>query len=145
MRIHHRCMIAALTVLAAACQDSAAPVSPVAAPSADRVRGGAPSAVELTLLADGFTQPVGLVHANDRSGRLFVIDQPGLIRIINADGTVRPEPFLDLTSKIVRLNPGYDERGLLGLAFHPEFRRNGRFFVYYSAPLRPGAPAGARE
>lgn len=146
MRIQHGCRIAALTIVVAACQDNATPTSPPAAlvttSSADRMRGSAPPAVELTLVADGFTQPVGLVHANDHSRRLFVIDQPGLIRVIDADGTVRPEPFLDLTSRIVPLNPRYDERGLLGLAFHPKFKQNGRFFVYYSAPLRPGAPAG---
>jgi glucose/arabinose dehydrogenase len=137
--------LVAVCILVAACQDSAppSPAAPlVTAPSADRVHGSAPSAVDLTLLADGFTQPVALVHANDHSRRLFVIDQPGLIRVINADGTLRPEPFLDIRSKIVPLNPRYDERGLLGLAFHPQFKHNGRFFVYYSAPLRAGAPAG---
>ncbi|HSJ54794.1 MAG TPA: PQQ-dependent sugar dehydrogenase, partial [Anaerolineae bacterium] len=48
---------------------------------------------------------------------------------------------LDLSDRMVELNPGYDERGLLGLAFHPDYANNGRFFVYYSAPLREGAPA----
>jgi glucose/arabinose dehydrogenase len=58
------------------------------------------------------------------------------------DGTLTPEPFLDLRSRIVPLMPGFDERGLLGLAFHPRYASNGRFFVFYSAPLRAGAPAG---
>ncbi|NJK85753.1 MAG: PQQ-dependent sugar dehydrogenase [Bacteroidales bacterium] len=49
-------------------------------------------------------------------------------------------PFLDIRDKIIQLNSGYDERGLLGLAFHPEYAENGRFFVYYSAPLRDEAP-----
>jgi glucose/arabinose dehydrogenase len=132
-----------LVVLAGACQDAGRPVAPTA-PSANRasLEAGAPATAGLRLVAEGFTQPVALVHANDRSKRLFVVDQTGLIRIINADGTVRPEPFLDLRSKMVTLNPVYDERGLLGLAFHPDYRKNGRFFVYYSAPRRATTPAG---
>jgi glucose/arabinose dehydrogenase len=53
-----------------------------------------------------------------------------------------PHPFLDISSKITPLAADYDERGLLGLAFHPDFAHNGRFFVFYNAPLRAGAPAG---
>jgi hypothetical protein len=71
-----------------------------------------------------------------------VVDQVGLIQVLRPDGTLAPAPFLDLRSRIVALMPGYDERGLLGLAFHPNYASNGRFFVYYSAPLRAGAPAG---
>lgn len=52
------------------------------------------------------------------------------------------EPFLDLRGKLVALRAQYDERGLLGLAFHPGYAANGRLFVYYGAPLRAGAPAG---
>jgi len=69
----------------------------------------------------------------DGSGRLFLVDQTGLIRII-AGGKLLARPFLDIRKKVVRLTPDYDERGLLGLAFHPGFATNGRFFVYYSAP-----------
>lgn len=99
-------------------------------------------AVGVRLIAEGLTSPVALVSARDRSERLFVVDQTGVIRVLGPGGTLAPEPFLDLRSKIVPLMPEFDERGLLGLAFHPRYATNGRFFVYYSAPLRPGAPAG---
>jgi glucose/arabinose dehydrogenase len=98
--------------------------------------------VGLRLVADGLTSPVTLVSAGDGSGRLFIVDQIGLIRVLSPDGTLLPAPFLDLRSRMVPLMAGFDERGLLGLAFHPDYASNGRFFVYYSAPLRPGAPAG---
>jgi glucose/arabinose dehydrogenase len=103
---------------------------------------GEPRDIGVSLVADGLTAPVALVEPPDGSGRLFVIDQIGLIRIIDAEGSLRPAPFLDLRSRIVPLMADFDERGLLGLAFHPGYATNGRFFVYYSAPLRPGAPAG---
>jgi glucose/arabinose dehydrogenase len=135
-----------LLAIAGACRDSNAPLTApqvaAPAPSLSARDGENPPGVGIRLVAEGFTQPVVLVHANDGSGRLFVADQIGLIRILNRDGTSRPEPFLDIRAKLVALNPRYDERGLLGLVFHPQFRRNGRFFVYYSKPLRPGAPAG---
>jgi glucose/arabinose dehydrogenase len=98
--------------------------------------------VGLSLVADGFTSPVALVEPPDGSGRRFVVDQVGLIKILTPAGNLLPEPFLDLRSRIVPLMPAFDERGLLGLAFHPGYAGNGRFFVYYSAPLRAGAPAG---
>lgn len=101
-----------------------------------------PPTVGLRLVADGLTSPVALVPVPDGSGRLFVVDQAGLIRILRPDGTLVSQPFLDLRDRLVKLMGAFDERGLLGLAFHPQFARNGRFFVYYSAPLRPGAPAG---
>jgi glucose/arabinose dehydrogenase len=101
-----------------------------------------PPAVGLQTVAEGLTSPVTLTSPGDGSGRLFVVDQAGLIRVVMADGTLRAEPFLDLRARMVALMPGFDERGLLGLAFHPQYATNGRFFVYYSAPLRAGGPAG---
>ena len=113
-----------------------------ASPAAAQSMLGEPRDIGVQLVADGLTSPVALASPLDGSGRLFLVDQVGLIRVINADGTLRPDPFLDLRSQIVPLMSGFDERGLLGLAFHPGYSANGRFFVYYSAPLRAGAPAG---
>lgn len=96
--------------------------------------------VALDLVADGLTAPVAMANPGDGSGRQFVVDQAGMIRVIAADGTLQPEPFLDLRDRMVDLTPSFDERGLLGLAFHPDYADNGRFFVYYSAPLREDGP-----
>jgi glucose/arabinose dehydrogenase len=96
----------------------------------------------LELVAEGFTSPVYMTEAPDDSGRLFVVDQIGLIRIVTAEGQLLDTPFLNVQDRLVTLMPDFDERGLLGLAFHPDYASNGRFFVYYSAPLRPGAPDG---
>ena len=143
MRNHNALTLVALVTFAAACEDSVRPTAPAPVdPTLSAKAAGAPSSVGLRLVAEGLTQPTVLVQPNDHSGRLFVADQTGVIRIINADGTLRPEPFLDVRDDMVALNPGYDERGLLGFAFHPDYRKNGRFFVYYSIPLRAGAPAG---
>jgi glucose/arabinose dehydrogenase len=98
---------------------------------------GTPPKVRLELVADGFTSPVALVDPLDGSQRLFVVDQTGLIWIVS-EGKKLDEPFLDLRNRVVDLNSVYDERGLLGLAFHPDFATNGRFYVSYSAPLRAG-------
>ncbi|MGH3014120.1 MAG: PQQ-dependent sugar dehydrogenase [Gaiellaceae bacterium] len=113
-----------------------------AVPSSAAAQAEEPPAVGLRTVADGLTSPVTLTSPGDGSGRLFVVDQAGLIRLLMPDGTLRPEPFLDLRGRMVTLMPGFDERGLLGLAFHPQYAANGRFFVYYSAPLRAGGPAG---
>ena len=98
--------------------------------------------VGLRQVADGLTSPVALVAPGDGSGRRFIVDQVGVIRVLTPGGELLQEPFLDLRSRIVPLMPDFDERGVLGLAFHPGYAGNGRFFVYYSAPLRAGAPAG---
>jgi glucose/arabinose dehydrogenase len=97
--------------------------------------------VGLELIAEGFTSPVSLASPDDGSGRLFVADQRGQIWLVTANGR-EDEPFLDLSDRMESIRPTYDERGLLGLTMHPDFDQNGRFFVYYSAPLRPGAPEG---
>ena len=82
--------------------------------------------IELEDFADGFSSPLALKNAGDE--RLFVVEQGGVIKIVDLNGTVNPTPFLDIQSIV---NAG-GERGLLGLAFHPEYQTNGRFFVHYS-------------
>jgi glucose/arabinose dehydrogenase len=76
----------------------------------------------------------------DESDKLYVVDQIGKVWILDAAGSRLPVPFLDVSTKIVPLSPGYDERGLLGFAFHPDYKTNGRFFVYYQLPPRAGGP-----
>jgi glucose/arabinose dehydrogenase len=98
--------------------------------------------LDLKLVADGLVSPIGLVTAPDNSNRLFIIDQAGKIWIVDGSGNKVATPFIDLSSKIVTLNPNYDERGLLGLAFHPDYATNGKFYVYYQLPPRAGGPAG---
>ena len=96
-----------------------------------------PPRVRLELVAEEFTSPVALIAPKDESHRLFVVDQTGLIWILSKGKRIE-KPFLDLREHVVKLNSFYDERGLLGLAFHPDFAMNGRFYVSYSAPLRSG-------
>jgi glucose/arabinose dehydrogenase len=96
--------------------------------------------IDLEEVADGFVAPLGVVAVPDNTDRLFVIDQVGKIWIIDADDEKVETPFLDLSSTMVSLNAGYDERGLLGLAFHPDYQTNGKFYVYYQLPPRAGGP-----
>jgi glucose/arabinose dehydrogenase len=93
--------------------------------------------IRLEKIAEGFTSPVALLDPADGSPRMFVVDQTGVIWIL-LDGKRLEQPFLDLRQKVVALNSFYEERGLLGLAFHPDFATNGRFYVSYSGRLRSG-------
>lgn len=97
--------------------------------------------IDMQLVADGFVSPIGAVAVPDKTNRLFVIDQVGKIWIIDSSGKKLTTPFMDVSNMMVALTPGYDERGLLGLAFHPNYSTNGRFFVYYQRLPRPGGPA----
>ena len=83
---------------------------------------------------------LAMVSIPDGSGRKAVIEQTGLVRIIDARGRLLPEPFLNIQSKLVHLEPFFDEQGLLGIAFHPNYRTNGKFYIAYSQPLRGDAP-----
>ncbi len=95
--------------------------------------------IGLQRVAGNFTSPLFVASPDDGSGRLFVVDQTGYVKIVYANGTVLDQPFLDVRDKMVDLLPGYDERGLLSIAFHPNFTENGKVYAYYSAPLRAGA------
>lgn len=84
--------------------------------------------VALQSFATGFTSPVEITHAPNDS-RLFVVQQGGIIKIVNTAGVVNATPFLTLTSSTI-LSGG--ERGLLGLAFHPNYATNGYFYLNYT-------------
>ena len=86
-----------------------------------------PATATWEVIARGLRQPVGVADAGDHSGRLFILEQAGWIRIWQA-GSLLPEPFLDLSSVVACCG----ERGLLGLAFHPEYVSNGYFYVNYT-------------
>ena len=94
----------------------------------------------LDLVAEGFTHPVALMPFPGEGNRLAVVDQTGQVWIVGPDGGRMPEPFLDVQPQMVELDDAYDERGLLGLAFHPDYAANGRFYVWYSVPLQRPAP-----
>ena len=89
---------------------------------------------DLKLVAGNFVSPLTAMNAPDGTDRLFVLDQVGKIWIVNPDGTRMPNPFIDISSKMVSLSPFYDERGLLGLAFHPYYKQNRKFYLFYTAP-----------
>ena len=88
---------------------------------------GALRGVRLRSVTEGVTASIGVTNAGDGSGRLFVIEQGGTIRIVTGDRVIE-RPFLDISG---RLTSG-GEQGLLGLAFHPRFEANRRFYVNYT-------------
>ena len=80
------------------------------------------------LLLNGLERPVAISEPGDGSGRLYVVEQPGAIRIYQG-GILLPEPFLDIRQ---RVGSRGNEQGLLGLAFHPAYSQNGQFYVNYT-------------
>jgi len=91
----------------------------------------------LDLVADGLFSPLVFIEAPDNTDRQFIVDQAGQIYIFT-DSAMVETPFLDISDRVVVEG----EKGLLGLAFHPDFASNGRFFLYYSGPLSPAGPEG---
>ncbi|MEM1181611.1 MAG: PQQ-dependent sugar dehydrogenase [Acidobacteriota bacterium] len=91
-----------------------------------------PDDLTLEFVVGGLSQPVAIRNAGDGSNRLFIVEQGGLIKILQ-NGSVLPTPFLDLTTPVT----SGGEQGLLGLAFHPNYASNGYFYVNYT---RSGSP-----
>ena len=89
--------------------------------------GGEAASLSLERVASGFRSPVQVVATRSEPGRLYVVEQPGRILVLE-NGRLRSEPFLDIRS-LVELG---SEQGLLGLAFHPDYARNRRFYVNYT-------------
>src|SRR5215471_2972792 len=90
-------------------------------------RIAAVEAVQLQSIISGLSNPLYVTHANDGTNRLFILEQAGRIRVVQP-GASTSTVFLDIVNSV--LSGG--ERGLLGLAFHPQYSVNGRFFVYYT-------------
>jgi glucose/arabinose dehydrogenase len=111
--------------------DPPAPASPTTVTVETDTPGTAadtPFTLDIEPIADGFQRPVFVTGAGDGSNRLFVVEQPGRIYILK-DGKKLPTVFLDISNKIATAG---NEQGLLGLAFSPDFKNNGIFFVNYS-------------
>jgi glucose/arabinose dehydrogenase len=98
------------------------PTAPAEAPAAF-----VPGNYQWGLAASGFTQPLLVTHAGDGSGRLFVVEQTGVIRIVTG-GSALLQPFLDVSTLV----SGSFEQGLLGLAFHPDFPDTPYFYINYT-------------
>jgi glucose/arabinose dehydrogenase len=156
---------AALALLAAACGSTSPTASPSTSPTVTEpspapsptpeptpppLRSG-PDTLAVEPIAGPFDHPVAVTNAGDGSERLFVVERVGRIRIVNPDGSVAPEPFLDIVPRVLS---GGQEQGLLGLAFHPRYQVTGRFFVNYTrqpdganviAEYRVSTAAGAAD
>ncbi|XP_069098704.1 hedgehog-interacting protein isoform X1 [Pleurodeles waltl] len=83
----------------------------------------------------GLRQPVGAVHCGDGSRRLFILEKEGYVKIFTPEGELMKEPFLDIHKVVQSGIKGGDERGLLSLAFHPNYKRNGKLYVSYTTNL----------
>ncbi len=99
-----------------------------ASPYRQTVSAPNPSDYKLTQVASGLTKPVYFTHSGDNTGRQFIVEQSGKIKVWQ-NGAVLPTPFLDVSSLITTTG---SEQGLLGLAFSPNFAQNGQFFINYT-------------
>jgi glucose/arabinose dehydrogenase len=123
---------------------------PGAQPSDEGVCGapfGVRQGLKLTPVVTGLESPLYVATAPGDDSRLFVLEQPGLIRIAQ-DGQLLPEPFLDITAQVRQFN---SEDGIAGIAFHPDYANNHRFFIHYVteqvglSPVSPDAGASAAD
>jgi glucose/arabinose dehydrogenase len=98
-------------------------------PTAEPRRGYAPGRFQLRIMriADDLAQPVFLTGDGTGSGRLYIVERPGRILVME-DGRIRSRPFLNIRSRVDTRG----ERGLHAVAFHPRYERNGRVFVHYN-------------
>ncbi len=113
----------ALACLSQACSSSKSTTPPAGG-------GGPPPTLALTPVVSGLSNPVDLQFPNDGTGRMFVVQQQGSIRIA-ANGSLVSAPFLDIAAKVT----SGGEMGLLGLAFHPQFTQNHLFYVHYDRTI----------
>jgi glucose/arabinose dehydrogenase len=110
---------------------------PILNPIPERIAKG-DITIELKTVADGMVSPLGMVVPDDGSGRMFVFDQVGLVWLVTAAGR-SPVPVLDVRTRLMNIAGNYDERGLLGLAAHPNFAQNPILYTYTSEPTSGSA------
>jgi glucose/arabinose dehydrogenase len=115
-----------LALFATANQFNDLPVQRFNASTPKRPSGPFPP-IQLQPITSGLVSPVTVTNAGDGSGRLFIVQQTGEIRIL-INGTILPTSFLDISDLVSCCG----EEGLLGLAFHPDYSNNGFFYVYYT-------------
>jgi glucose/arabinose dehydrogenase len=108
----------------AATSQPAASVTPKLTPL---LPGDTPASFEWKPVGSGFSAPVDLADPGDGSGRLFIVEKPGMIHILQ-NGVMLANPFLDITDQV---KSDGSEQGLLGIALHPQFKSNGFFYVNY--------------
>ena len=118
-------VVSSLIACVAAASLSAAPTHNTATPGGRLAK--APK-VALVQVAKDFVDPVRVTVAPDGSGRLFVCERTGVVRVVK-DGKVLPKPFIDIHDTVVS---SFLEQGLYDLEFHPKFKENGKFYVHYS-------------
>ncbi|NXA41795.1 HIPL1 protein, partial [Eudromia elegans] len=87
-------------------------------------------------VANGLRNPVAMVHANDGTHRFFVAEQVGLVWTYLPDRSRLEKPFLNISEAVLTSPWEGDERGFLGIVFHPKFKFNGKVYVYYSVEVR---------
>lgn len=118
---------------------STPPPTPSSSPPLPTPSGPSPdkSSFKLTRIAAGLQSPVYVTGSGDGSGRLFIVEQIGRIRILE-NGALLPKPFLDIRSLVV----SGGERGLLSVAFHPQFKTNGVFVVDYTRASKTPSEVG---
>src|SRR6201988_4798217 len=127
MTARHALLLVAAAGMIVAAGPAAAQTIPQSPAEVARPGGKVPGnpKVSLVKVADGFNDPVGVSVAGDGSGRVFVVERVGRVKVVMPDGKVQAEPFLDLT----KTNPlgsevqtGFVEQGLWSIAFHPTFK-----------------------
>lgn len=128
-----------LTLMATATVPAAgAGAEPITNPVVEEIKKGDVK-VGLELIAEGLNSVVWMATPGDGSGRIFLCDQPGIMRLVK-DGKLVEKPVADLRNRVVEVRKGFDERGLLGLAFHPNFAKQGapgygKLYTYTSEPV----------
>uniref|UniRef100_A0A8C5GLN8 HHIP-like protein 1 n=1 Tax=Gouania willdenowi TaxID=441366 RepID=A0A8C5GLN8_GOUWI len=102
-----------------------------------QVQSNSEGCIQLCLeeVANGLRNPLAMVHANDGTHRFFVAEQLGLVWTYLPDRSRLENPFLNISKAVLTSSWEGDERGFLGLTFHPKFKYNGKLYVYYSVEV----------